>query len=291
MNQNTNIMNIINLLTLVFTTIGRAMKDAHLSYLGNVNHSSKLLKNGKVSGQHTYGLYLAPANVSGYNTCSHATKECKLGCLNTSGRAGIEANCKRTPIANARIKKTKLFYENPVFFFEWLIAELESYSAKAKQAGYFFSARLNCTSDIDWGMIQINGKTIFEMFPDINFYDYTKNPSKYINKVENYHLTFSYTGRNWKSCEALLKQGHNVAMVFNVKDESQLPKTYKGYEVVNGDLTDYRIDDAKGIIVGLKWKRIANREAEQQVLNSCFVVQPDDVNCNTKVGMLEEVFA
>jgi hypothetical protein len=63
-------------------------------------------------------------------------------------------------------------------------------------------------------------------------------------------------------------------MVFNVKKESQIPAMYKGYDVINGDITDYRIDDAKGIIVGLKWKRIANKEAEQQVLRSCFVVNP-----------------
>jgi hypothetical protein len=62
-------------------------------------------------------------------------------------------------------------------------------------------------------------------------------------------------------------------MVFDVKKESDLPKTYMGYDVINGDLTDYRIDDAKGIIVGLKWKRIANRENEKAVLNSCFVVK------------------
>ena len=61
-------------------------------------------------------------------------------------------------------------------------------------------------------------------------------------------------------------------MVFNVKKESDIPTSYKGYDVINGDLTDYRVDDAKGIIVGLKWKRIANRENEKKVLNSCFVI-------------------
>ena len=63
-------------------------------------------------------------------------------------------------------------------------------------------------------------------------------------------------------------------MVFNVKDETEIPAMYKGYKVINGDITDYRVDDAKGIIVGLKWKRIANRVNEQIVLNSCFVVNP-----------------
>jgi hypothetical protein len=74
--------------------------------------------------------------------------------------------------------------------------------------------------------------------------------------------------------------GHNVAVVFNVKNEADLPKTWKGYTVVNGDLTDYRIADAKGIIVGLKYKRISNKAAEAFVLKSAFVVQPDDEDCN-----------
>ena len=67
-------------------------------------------------------------------------------------------------------------------------------------------------------------------------------------------------------------------MVFNVKKESDLPVMYEGYNVINGDLTDYRIDDAKGIIVGLKWKRIANRINEKKILNSCFVVDPATIN-------------
>ena len=80
-------------------------------------------------------------------------------------------------------------------------------------------------------------------------------------------------------------------MVFNVKHEKDLPKEYKGFKVVNGDLTDYRVDDAKGIIVGLKWKRIANREAEKLVLKSCFVINPlTDNHCiftNTNVQINE----
>jgi hypothetical protein len=74
----------------------------------------------------------------------------------------------------------------------------------------------------------------------------------------------------------LLDKGHNVAMVFNVKNEIDLPAMYKGYKVVNGDLTDYRVADSNGIIVGLKFKRIADQQAQRKVVNSCFVVQPND---------------
>jgi hypothetical protein len=275
-----------------FTTISKAKKETGFSYLGSINSSSKLLKSGIVSKQYTYGLYLAPAKTSGYNVCSHSTKECRLGCLATSGRAGMELISGGDRIKNARIKKTKLFYEQPEFFMQWLIAEIRVAQLKAKKDGYFFSVRLNGTSDIDWQNVRINGQNIFEIFPEVSFYDYTKNVMKFFNLAPNYHLTLSYTGRNWHLCEVMLKNGHNVAMVFNVKNEKQLPLQFADYQVINGDLTDYRVADAKGIIVGLKWKRIADRVIEKQVLNSVFVVQPNDVRCsynNVQINELELV--
>ncbi len=271
-----------------FTTIGAAKKETGVSYLGKVNVSAKLAKNGKVN-QHTYGLYLAPANTSGYNVCPFSTPECRKGCLATSGRAGMEIIANKTKTHNCRVNKTRLFYEHPEFFMSWLIAEIQVAKAKAKAQGFYFSVRLNCTSDIDWQNVKADGLNIFEIFPDVQFYDYTKNPNKFASIPANYHLTLSYTGRNWHSCEAALKVGYNVAMIFNVKHESLLPAMYKGYKVVNGDLTDYRVADANGVIVGLKWKRIADRKAEKEVLQSVFVVQQNDINCSTECINVQEL--
>ena len=262
-----------------FTTIADARRQTGLSYIGGIATSAKISHSKKYSHQYTYGVYLAPAKLSGYNVCSHSTPECRLGCLNTSGRAGIEEFTGTTKIHDCRVKKTKLFHEETAFFMLWLIAEIRQAQAKAIRDNFFFSVRLNATSDIDWQKVLVDGKTIFQIFPEVNFYDYTKNHLKFTEKANNYHLTYSYTGRNWNLCEALLQQGFNIAIVFGAKKEIELPQTFYGYKVVNGDLTDYRISDAKGIIVGLKWKRIANRIAEKQVLNSCFVIQLDDVRC------------
>ncbi len=261
-----------------FITISKAKKQTGLSYIGGVNKSAKLIKNNKVSGQYTYGVYLAPAKLSGYNVCPFSTPECRMGCLNTSGRTGIELTAGKSRNLNSRIRKTRLFYEQPEFFMAWMISEIKKHSNKAKELGLGFSVRLNCTSDIDWANVHVNGKNIFELFPEVKFYDYTKNPYKFYNKPENYHLTFSYTGRNWELCKELLNKGINVAVVFNIEKANQLPAMFRGYPVINGDLTDYRIEDNKGVIVGLKWKRIANKENEKKVLRSCFVVQPDDIN-------------
>lgn len=275
---------------MIFTTIAAAKRQTGLSYLGSVNASAKLKKNGIKSHQYTYGLYLAPASTSGYNVCPFSTPECRKGCLATSGRGGMDITSGRNQIKNARIKKTRLFYEHPEFFMSWLIAEIKTAQKKAIKDGFYFSVRLNCTSDIDWQNVKVDGKNIFEIFPDVTFYDYTKNPNKFANKPDNYHLTLSYTGRNWQSCKAALHAGFNVAMVFNVKNEADLPATFDGYNIVNGDLTDYRVDDSKGIIVGLKWKNIADRQAEKEVLQSCFVIQPGDIGCNVPTKEREGVF-
>lgn len=225
-----------------FTTIANAKKEIGISYLGNHEISAKIAKNLKVNNQLTYALYLSPSNISGYDVCKFATPECKLGCLATSGHAGMEIISGRNVINNARNKKTQLFFENNEYFMQWLIADIKANENLAKKKGYGFSVRLNCTSDIDWQNTLYLGMNIFEYFPNVNFYDYTKNPNKFINKPSNYHLTFSYTGKNWGICAMLLERGFNIAMIFNVKKESELPTKFEGYNVINGDLTDYRIN-------------------------------------------------
>lgn len=265
---------------LIFSTVGNAIKQTGFSYLGGFNISAKLLKNMKVSHNMTYIMYLAPANESGYNVCPNSTPECRLGCLATSGHAGMEILANKTDrIKMSRINKTKMFYESNQFFMAWLIADIKLKQAKAKRQGYDFSVRLNGTSDIDWQNETFEGKNIFEHFPDVNFYDYTKNPAKFVNKPANYHLTFSYSGRNTETCQKLLEKGFNVAVVFNVKKETELPETFMGFKVVNGDLTDFRPNDGKGVIIGLKWKKIANKANNEAIKQSVFVVQPNDERC------------
>lgn len=259
-----------------FTTIANAKKQTGLSYLGRINSSAKMIKNQKVSMQYTYVIYLSPAKTSGYGVCSHSTPECRIGCLATSGRAAMDIITGRNEIVNCRINKTKLFFEHNQFFMEWMIAEIKVYQEKAKKDGYGFSIRLNGTSDIDWANVMYNGLNIFQIYSEVEFYDYTKNHNKFKNTPANYHLTFSYTGRNKEVCKVLLEQGINVAVVFNVKKGQSLPTELGGYKVIDGDLTDYRPSDGKGVVIGLRFKRIADQEAEKNLRQSVFVVNPEE---------------
>jgi len=266
-----------------FTTIANAKKQTGLSYIGNINSSAKMIKNKKVNHEYTYIIYLAPAEISGYNVCSHSTPECRMGCLATSGHAGMELQAGKKTIHDCRVKKTRLFYEQPEFFMAWVFAEIQMFQRKAKKDGFGFSVRLNGTSDIDWANVLINGKNIFELFPDVAFYDYTKNPNKFDNIAPNYHLTFSFSGMNWSNAKMLLQRGFNIAVVFNVLKGTTLPATFESYKVVNGDLSDFRIADAKGIIIGLKFKEIADRQMAYLLkAKSQFVVRTDDVRCNVQ---------
>jgi hypothetical protein len=263
-----------------FTTISAAKKLTGLSYLGGVNISAKMKKNKTVFNQRTYSLYLAPANLSGYNTCTHSTPECRIGCLNTSGRGGMELSRDIKPIQSARIKKTKLFFEHRQFFMSWLVAEIESEYQKSKMNGEGFSVRLNCTSDIDWANIMVWSDdvfNIFDVFHNVDFYDYTKNAQKFIDKPKNYHLTYSYTGRNWNACKTLLDEGHNVAVIFNIKKGEPLSTEFRGYNVFDGDKSDYRIADERGIVIGLYWKNIGNKELNKKAKESIFAIQKDEL--------------
>jgi hypothetical protein len=257
-----------------FINRSQAKKQTGLSYLGSINSSAKLIKNKKVSNNYTYILYLAPASASGYNVCPHSTPECRIGCLSTSGRVKVETYSNKSVIQNARVKKTKMFFEDQDFFMNWMVAEMIAYKAKAKRDGYYFSARLNGTSDIEWENITLNGQTIFEIFPDVQFYDYTKNPARILAQMpDNYHLTLSYTGKNEYVCKKTLERGRNVAIIYNVKKGQPLPTQWNGYPVIDGDLTDYRPYDGEGVVVGLRWKDIANKENNNKIKQSHFVVQ------------------
>ena len=112
-------------------------------------------------------MYLLPHKASGYQVCPMATIECIAGCLNTSGRVIMDIN-NTNAILTARLLKTRLFFEQRELFMNWLIAEIKTGEKKAIKDGYGFSVRLNGTSDINWNAYKVNGKTVFELFPNIN---------------------------------------------------------------------------------------------------------------------------
>ena len=103
-------------------------------------------------------------------------------------------------------------------------------------------------------------KNIFEAFSNVQFYDYTKILGRRVSNISNYNLTFSAADGNDADVFSAVSQGYNVAVVFGVKKTEALPETYLGRPVFNGDESDLRFLDPKGVIVGLYAKGKAKKD-------------------------------
>jgi len=225
----------------------------------------KILK-GTKQGYMTYILHLAPADVSGYNTCPKATAGCKAACLNTAGRGGMFKKGESTNvIQEARKRKTVMFFENRDAFLALLVKDIELAIKQSVKKDLTPVFRLNGTSDLAFEKYEVvrNGvmhKNIFAAFPEVQFYDYTKILGRKVIAIDNYHLTFSAADGNDNDVRKAIAQGYNVATVFGIKKNSPMPEFYEGLPVFNGDDSDLRFLDPKGVVVGLYAKGKAKKD-------------------------------
>lgn len=211
-------------------------------------------------------LYLAPyKTISIYNTCSMAhIAGCDIACLYSAGRGAYSS------VQNARINKTNWYYQDKQSFMLQLIKNIYSLIYKANKLGLIPLIRLNGTSDINWENVGFEYQdkhynNIMELFPDIQFYDYTKIVNR-DNLPANYDLTFSYSGKSEfiKYVNKAIEKNMRIAVVF--KDKHNLPNEFMGLSVVNGDNSDIRHLDNQGVIVALYAKGKAKKD------NTGFVV-------------------
>jgi len=232
--------------------------------------NAKTIKGSKL-GFTTYIMYLSPFtdNSKGINLCSHASIGCAKACLFNSGAARFNH------VQNGKRNKTEYYLADRKNFLIQLyneitkIVELHEKIQGSEQIGRSgdvvrykdFAIRLNGTSDISFEKFIIkDGKNIFELFPNVQFYDYTKNHLRFerIKNLSNYHLTFSRSENNENQSLKMLKNCYNVAMVFS----KLLPKKYLGFDVINGDETDLRFLDKTNVIVGLKYKNATGKNGK-----------------------------
>jgi hypothetical protein len=225
----------------------------------------KVLK-GMSQGYNTYILHLAPADLSGYETCAKRTAGCTAACLNTAGRGGMFKRGENTNvIQQARIRKTKMFFENRVEFMATLVKDIELAIKQSKKMELVPVFRLNGTSDLAWEKYEVvrNGqlfRNIFTAFPEVQFYDYTKILGRKTKEYSNYQLTFSAADGNDSDVLKALNGGLNVAVVFGIKKTLPMPVDYLSRPVFNGDESDLRFLDPKGVIVGLYAKGKAKKD-------------------------------
>ena len=228
--------------------------------LSQPNSNPKVKKgNTKDSDYITTIMHLRPVST---RICPYQDiAKCKTACLNTAGLGGGYPS-----IQKSRQTKTDLFLNDRDTFMAMLYKDIEKFVRFCEKKNKKPAVRLNGTSDIQWETIKHEGVTVFENFPQVQFYDYTKIPTRKISHIPNYHLTWSYSEANQKYANYFDKLKYNIAVVFSSKT---LPPMFKGLRVIDGDKTDMRfLDGNKRVVVGLKAKGKAKTDTSGFVIHN-----------------------
>lgn len=238
------------------------MKKTYLPVKNLLSKGSTNYKTAK-NELETFILYLAPANtLEGFNLCPFASEGCKKSCLYKAGRGSFNS------VQLARINKTKFWAYDRENFYKQLTQEILTIHSKVKKTWRKIAIRLNGTSDINH-LNEIKRFTgidfLSEEFEDLLFYDYTKS-AKMIKDYKNtrYKLTFSLSETNKPQALEVLKTGGNIAAVF----KNNLPQSFEGFEVINGDISDLRYFDPVNVVIGLLAKGPAKKDLSGFVINN-----------------------
>jgi hypothetical protein len=230
------------------------------SLLSALDSNPKVAKNGKL-GVLTAVMHLAPGDMSGHEVCPKRSPGCSAACLHFAGSPAY-----MTGKTQARIKRTKLFFEDRNLFMNILALEIAEHVALAEKQNMEPAIRLNGTSDIVWekkkfilwpetaAIVGFETNTIITLFPTLTFYDYTAIPRR--NPGANYHLTFSMKEHNMNDVASEMSRGLNIAAVFPYKS---VPPEFLGRPTIDGDEHDFRPADPEGVVVALKAKGVKGK--------------------------------
>jgi hypothetical protein len=223
---------------------------------------------------HVFGLSLAAHTVSGFNVCSQSTPACRAACvLDKVGRANMPN------VRDARVRKTRLLFENPGEFHRLLRLDFEAVARKAAREGFTPLMRLDVASDLGWFRYARD-------FPEFRFYGYTKVASRFTKPIPaNLQLTYSWNELSVArgvSPRSMFDAGQNVAVVVDAeygrgrKPNAPLPAelTVAGVTapVIDGDAHDWRIPelDGRGNYVALRFK--GSKAARVEAVDNGFCV-------------------
>jgi len=241
--------------------------------------------NGKSAATAAESAKLPQKNL--LNFCAGSSPYCRSTCLILTGNhtSAFEASQKKLKLTNA-------FLSDPVMFVAALNQALKIFACACEGSDLDAVVRLNMLSDIPWyslcpELFEEHDSIAFYDYTKLPFWrseDYHRvaNPRRRSRPARgNLDLTFSYSGDNEKLCEEALQNGYRVAAVFASADPKRLGAssgasrtTFKeivgtsglidskgrmeifGGEwlAIDGDESDYRIDDPKQSIVCLNFK-------------------------------------
>lgn len=206
-----------------------------------------------------------------FTLCSGSNANCRDSCLVFAGNNAAEIyNTYR------KVAQTMSLLNEPAAFLRMLVEAIEKFvRSKEIRSGTVPFIRLNVLSDIPWELV---APWLFDRFPGLQFYDYTKVPGRAV--PGNYDITFSVSGTNFEwAHEEVHQRERRVAVVFlghrqrdggwrPIKDRGQklvdavpLPRSFWGLPVVDGDISDVRPRDPAPACVGLRWKTPSGKRA------------------------------
>lgn len=202
------------------------------------------------SGIATLGLTLLPADASGLaDLCVNATKTCRKACvLMTAGKGTLAS------VRNARLVRTRFLAEFPEAAISLMFAEIRKEANESAD----LLVRLNVASDLPWERIAPDLFTI----PGARFYDYTKVTGRLRGSLpDSYRLVFSFSeaAHAGRVATDYMSRGGTTAVVFSTKRGKPLPDMWRGFPVIDGDESDDRTADPRGVVVGLRAKGLATR--------------------------------
>jgi hypothetical protein len=193
--------------------------------------------------------YMAPHRSAGVgDLCGNASPECIKLCLGEhSGNAALYPT-----VMQSRIRKAQWFMRDRKAFLAEMAQHIANAKRQAHKARLKLCVRLNGATDLAWEGLS---PSTFSDNPGIQFVDYTKSVKRALAHAagrmpSNYHLTFSRSETNEADCRAVLAAGGTVAVV----SSCAMPTRYLGARVVDGDLSDLRHLDPRGVCVWLSPK-------------------------------------
>ena len=233
-----------------------------MKLLSPASANSKLKKALQLVPEYrVFSMSLSPHDTAfkGISVCPWSTEGCRDACIHWAGHG------QRLRVQELRKARTLWFHSNRVDFLDQLFGELHYQRRLAHRAGKTLAVRLNVFSDIPW-----EKEGIMREFDDVQFWDYTKSLSRARRSIEdrlwppNYHLTFSASENTQRivMCQ-LLDSLANVAVPFRMDKQTPMPQEIRiddnTYEMVDGDLHDWRWLDPAGVVVGLRAKGVRGR--------------------------------
>ena len=215
--------------------------------------NTKLRKtDGSTAEYRVAGLSMMPDDI----LCPYRNiAACKDDCLVEAGRGAM------SNVRAGRQRKTDFWHLDPKAFKAQLRKELGNFDKLCKRQGIKGAVRLNVLSDIPW---EHHG--IPQEFPDLYFYDYTKNSSRLGKTPKNYDLMFSYSKAPdyQKFVVKALRTEVPVSVVF----KNGMPKSFMGRRVIDGDASDLVNVKAGPVVIGLKFKGAKDKANDDFVVDA-----------------------